>query len=90
MGSQRQAGAGHTGSPEPLQSCRKRLRVCLILVLQQQCPGTLLLQHQAESLPHPGAAAAVSQDTPSHWWPFSPPPPRDMVEGRGGLWSVQN
>lgn len=27
---------------------------------------------------------------PSHWGPSSPPPPRDVVEGRGGLWSVQS
>lgn len=53
MGSQRQAGAGHTGSPEPLQSCRKRLRVCLILVLQQQCPRTPLLTGGPSARPLP-------------------------------------
>ena len=53
MGSQRQAGAGHTGSPEPLQSCHKRLRVCSMLVLRQQCPRTPLLTGGPSARPLP-------------------------------------
>lgn len=41
-GSQRQAGAEYTGCPESLHSCHKRLRVCPILVLRQQCSRTPL------------------------------------------------